>query len=85
MIYPQYIDSTIPRSRGRRIPRNLAVSKPKIEEIIKAANELGLNPQYEESAYPKYWWMKGRVIVDKVGSKLNTLKIIAKKIKDLRK
>lgn len=85
MIYPQYIDSSIPRSRGRRIPRNIAIPKPRIEEIIEAAEELGLNPKYEESAYPKHWWIKGRIVVDKVGSKLNTLKLIAQKIKDLRK
>lgn len=85
VIYPQYIDSTKSRSEGRRIPKHIAVSKPRIEEIIEAAEELGLNPEYEDSAYPREWWIKGRVAVDKVGSKINTLKLIAQKIKELRK
>jgi signal recognition particle subunit SRP19 len=85
IVYPQYIDSTKSRSEGRRIPRNEAVAKPRIEEIIRAAEELGLNPILEaEASYPREWWVSGRVIVDKIGSKIKTLRIIARKIKELR-
>jgi len=87
VIYPQYLDSTKTRSEGRRVPLNIAVSNPLIEEIYAVAEALGLNPEVEENKhYPKSWWEQpGRVIVDKIGSKLNTLKLIASKISELRK
>ncbi len=85
IVYPQYIDSTKSRSEGRRIPREEAVARPRIEEIIRAAEELGLNPILEEEAsYPREWWISGRVAVDKIGSKIRTLKMIARKIRELR-
>jgi len=87
VIYPQYLDSAKTRSEGRRVPLNIAVSNPLIEEIYAAAEALGLNPEIEEEKrYPKLWWEQpGRVIVDKVGSKLKTLKLVASKINELRK
>lgn len=85
VIWPAYIDSTIPRKMGRRVPRDLAVPNPTIEEIVKAASQLGLNPVVEESSYPRLWWKyRHRVVVDKKGSKQEILKIIAKEIKENR-
>ena len=87
VVYPQYIDSTKTRSEGRRIPRNLAIPHPRMDEIIKAADLLNLNPIVEEDKrYPRNWWEhSGRIIVDKRRSKINTLKLLAKKIRELRK
>jgi signal recognition particle subunit SRP19 len=85
IVYPQYIDSTKSRSEGRRIPHEEAVAKPRIEEIVKAAEELGLNPILEEASYPREWWVSGRVVVDKRGSKIKTLRMIARKIRELRR
>lgn len=86
VIYPAYIDSSLSRKEGRRVPKSIAVYNPRIEEIIKAAEELGLNPIVEDSMYPKLWWKyKARIVVDKVCSKQRILKMIAEKIKELRR
>jgi signal recognition particle subunit SRP19 len=86
VVYPQYIDSTKSRSNGRRIPLKDALPHPSIEEIVEAADKLGLNPLLEEDKkYPREWWSStGRVIVDKRGSKLETLRLIARKIREIR-
>ena len=86
MIYPEYIDSRRSRSEGRKIRKEYCIDNPKIEEIYEAAKLLGLNPEIQrDKKYPRNWfYSKGRVIVDKVKSKLEILKDIALKIKDMR-
>lgn len=85
VVYPQYIDSRKSRNKGRRIPLSYAVPSPRVEEIVRAAEKLGLNPVIEESKYPREWWTsEERVVVDKKNSKLKTLKLIAEKINEMR-
>ncbi|QOR94312.1 signal recognition particle protein Srp19 [Thermosphaera chiliense] len=85
ILYPAYIDSTLSRSEGRRIPSSSAVPSPSIEEIYNAAAKLGLNPVVEnDKAYPGRWWVKGRVVVDKKYGKIDLLKKIAAEIKESR-
>jgi len=80
------LDAKVGRSRGRKIPRELAVPKPTLKEVVEAAKELGLDPIVEEGkSYPKSWWQhKGRVLVKKVDSKTNTLRAVARKILENR-
>ncbi len=86
VIYPAYIDSSLSRKEGRKIPKSIAVHNPRVEEIVRAAEELGLNPSIEDSRYPKFWWKyKVRIVIDKVDSKQRILKMIAEKINELRK
>jgi signal recognition particle subunit SRP19 len=85
VVWPIYIDSTASRGEGRKIPLSSAVRKPRVEEIVEAAERLGLHPEVEDARYPRQWWeQRKRVIVDKVGSKLKTLKMIAEEIKKIR-
>ena len=62
-----YIDSKKTKNEGRKIPLVDAVESPKLREISKAANKLGLNPEVEKNkSYSKSWWeISGRVTVDK--------------------
>ncbi len=87
MIWPSYLDSKKTKKEGRRIPKNLAVSTPKLREISRAASKLGLNPEVEKDKnYPKSWWeSSGRVIVDKNQPKNEILLKISKTIKGFRK
>ena len=80
------LDAKVSRSRGRKVPRELAVPKPTLKEVVEAAEQLGLDPIVEENkSYPKSWWQhKGRVLVKKVNSKINILKAIARKILENR-
>ncbi|MGC9071935.1 MAG: signal recognition particle subunit SRP19/SEC65 family protein [Acidilobus sp.] len=86
IIWPSYIDSQVPRSRGRRVPLDQAVPSPSVEEIVRAARELGLNPVVEEKAHPPLWHQaKARVIVDKRLGRSGTIRAIASKVKELRR
>jgi signal recognition particle subunit SRP19 len=86
IIWPVYIDSTRTQAEGRRIPKETAVSSPKLREISRAAGKLGLNPLVEkDKSYPKLWWEKsGRVIVDGKMSKREIILRISKLINGFR-
>jgi len=88
VVWPAYLDSTIPRRLGRRLPEDLAVRRPSLREIVEAAEALNLNPEVDDEArYPRLWWSKqhrGRVLVDKRGSKSEVLRAIAEEIKKRR-
>jgi len=87
VVYTSYLDSDLPRRLGRRLRREEAVPKPSIREIYEAAESLGLNPVLEEEArHPSTWFThRGRVIVDKAGSKQETLRLIASRIREARR
>jgi signal recognition particle subunit SRP19 len=86
IIWPAYMDSKKTKNEGRRIPRNKAVSTPKIREINRAAEKLNLNPQaLKGKSYPKSWWeSSGRVEVDRKYSKRETIIKISNLIKATR-
>ena len=82
VIWPIYFDKSISRLSGRKVPKKVAVEKPNIEDISKAAKSLGLNPVIEkECSYPsKHWKKEGRILVDKKDSKSKILKQIANRM-----
>ena len=86
MLWPNYFDSTKRRSEGRRIKRDLAIEKPTIEELAKAAEKLGIPYQVDKSAaYPGSWWEKsGRVFVGKAMPKGKIILSIAKNLRNIR-
>lgn len=85
-IWPQYIDKNLSLSQGRKVSKEIAVAEPSITEIERALKRLGL--QYEtdkESAYPGKWYEKsGRVLVEWDSTKLELLKEVSLKIKEIR-
>lgn len=85
VIYPVYLDSRSSRSRGRRVPLQLAVPGPTPEEIYAAAMKLGLNPVLEMDKSHPSGRHKGRVLVDKKMPKSEVLRRIAEEIKSSRK
>jgi len=61
------------RSRGRRVPK---LARPvTLEELVKAAKELGLNPMHLNKRYPRTR-KDGAILVDKVASKQRIIKMI---------
>lgn len=87
LLWSVYFDSTKTRNEGRRIPRNLAVSSPKIEELQRAAKRLGLQPEVNfDATYPNCPWRKtGFIVIAKTESKTQTMKKIAKELSILRR
>ncbi|MGB9927283.1 MAG: signal recognition particle protein Srp19 [Methanosarcina sp.] len=86
VIWPAYIDQANSRSMGRIVARKNAIKEPQLNEIEKAAKQLGLNPEVEaHKAYPKSWWeVSGRVLVDDTGPKSVIAKQISLSIKKMR-
>ncbi|MBC7080179.1 MAG: signal recognition particle protein Srp19 [Methanothrix sp.] len=86
VIWPAYFDLERSRGQGRRVATANAVRNPKLEDIIRASKDLGLDPVVEtEKCYPKNWYEQpGRVLVLKKGSKTKTLRSIARALKKRR-
>lgn len=56
-IYPEYLDATLTRAQGRRLPQKYAVEKPSLLELKIAAQKLGLEPEVDqEKAYSRRWF-----------------------------
>ncbi|MEM2916904.1 MAG: signal recognition particle subunit SRP19/SEC65 family protein [Candidatus Bathyarchaeia archaeon] len=86
IVWPAYFDSNKTRKEGRKLPKNLTVPTPKLEEIHEASRRLQLQSEIiADTAYPKTPWQKvGQIKVSKKGSKLQTLRLIAKQLQTLR-
>jgi signal recognition particle subunit SRP19 len=65
VIYPEYFDSKISRSQGRRVPLSIADPEPHLKKIIRACERLELEFEPEpEKAHPTFWWKKsGRLLI----------------------
>jgi len=58
VIWPSYIDSQVPRSRGRKVSLSHAVPAPTVDEIVRAA---GLGTQWlRRSRTPACGTRRGR-------------------------
>lgn len=86
VVWLVYLDASLPRRLGRKVPKSLAVDAPTLDELAEACKRLKLDFQPREDArYPRAWWgRKGYVIVDKFASKSKLLKTLALEIRQLR-
>ena len=82
-----YFDANKTRNDGRRVPKNLAVSSPKLEELERATKRLGLQPEVvSDAAHPSCPWRRtGLIILPKTESKGKTLEKVAKELSNLRR
>ena len=82
ILWPTYFDPNRTRKEGRKIPKTLAQPAPRLDELQRAAQKLGLNPQITpDVAFPAQSWLKtGMITVNKKGSKLQIMRAIAKEI-----
>lgn len=85
-IWPQYLDKNLTLSEGRKVSKEIAVAEPSISEIERALKRLGLKYTIDkERAYPGKWYEKsGRILVEWEGTKLEMLKEVSLKIKEIR-
>ncbi|HDH45415.1 MAG TPA: signal recognition particle protein Srp19 [Thermococcus sp.] len=93
VIWVNEIDARIPRKYGREVPKNLAVDRPSLGEILEAAQALrlniinidreALNPRV--SALNENLRIKGRIVVESSHGKSKTLKLITQKVREFRK
>lgn len=86
VLWPSYLDSSKTRKEGRRVPKSSGVPNPNVLELQRAAAKLGMRPELEvDAAYPSAPLIKtGRMLVQKKGTKTQTLMKIAKEIVAIR-
>jgi len=72
ILWPVYFDSTKTRSEGRKVQKKLAVSAPTLDEIRKAAEQMGFRPEIVSgAAYPSVSWQKtGLITIPKKEAKI---------------
>ncbi len=65
ILWTAYFDAEKSRSDGRRVPKDLAIEEPTVDEIAQAVQQVGYNAVIErEVAYPREPWHEGgRVVV----------------------
>ena len=65
VIWPAYLDADRTRSDGRRVPQELAVEEPTVDEIAKAVQQIGYDAVVErDKSYSREPWAeRGRVVV----------------------
>jgi signal recognition particle subunit SRP19 len=87
ILWPVYFDSTKTRLEGRRVPKSLAISKPKLKEIQMAAEQTGLQPEVVlDAGHPSVPWQKtGLIVVSKRDPKTQILRMVAKELLKVRK
>ena len=85
-IWPQYLNKNLSLKEGRKISKEDAVKDPSMNEIEKALKRLGLSYNIDkERAYPGKWYEKyGRVLVEWEGKKMELIREVSIKIKEIR-
>ena len=89
VIWVNYFDKSLSRKEGRKIPKNKAISKPKLEELVDIINSMGYKIiDKKEARYPSSWWIKsGYVVIDKssINESENKNEVIDKIAKEWRR
>lgn len=64
VIWPAFLDADRTRSEGRRVSLDLAVTKPTVDEIASAVQQVGYDATIErDKTYPREYEPRGRVLV----------------------
>lgn len=65
VLWPAYFDAELSRSGGRRVPDDLAVTEPTVEEMADAVGQVGYDAVVErDAAYPReHYRIRGKVVV----------------------
>ena len=65
VIWPAALDADCSRSEGRRVPLDLAVEEPTVDEIARAVQQVGYDARIERDAcYSREFEPRGRVLVE---------------------
>jgi signal recognition particle subunit SRP19 len=87
VIWPAYLDASLSRSEGRRVPKDAAVENPTVDEIAKAVQQVGYDAVVErDAAYSREFGARGRVLVQSAddASKNDLVQAVAAYVQLLR-
>jgi signal recognition particle subunit SRP19 len=83
ILYPVYFDARATRSEGRRVPLNLAVKRPKADDILVALRKMGIKAEISGESHPSRWFRReGRVIAETGMKKTRLIREVARKLKE---
>ena len=86
VLYPEYFDFNLKRSEGRKVPINISVKKPNVDELYSITKIIGTNVTKSSKSHPSNWSAElGSVNLFYEGKKMNLLHKIGKELKNLRK
>ena len=86
VLWPVYFDSMKTRRLGRKVPKELAISSPKILEIKEALGKIGLDCElFLDASHPQTLKKNGMLTVEKLEPKNELIKRIAKNLVEIRK
>ena len=86
VIYPEYFDFNLNRSQGRKVPVNISVKKPNVEEIFGILKNLGSSVTKSQKSHPSNWHSElGSINLFYEGTKVSLLHKIGKELKIIRK
>jgi len=93
VVWPSEFDERLSRKYGRSVPKNIALKSPTLREVEDAAVALGfrvvkkdpskLNPRL--SGLDEEYRSRGVLVIEAPHGKGKSLKMIAEKIRELRK
>ena len=85
-LWPLYFEASLSRRGGRRVARKLALRGVKLEEVLRAAEDLGLHPEVRPmAAHPSQPWRRsGVVLVEGGRNKSLILRLVAEKMRENR-
>jgi len=82
VVYPEYFDKNLTMRLGRRVPLKLAYDEPEAKRVALAAQKAGYEVFLDsQKHYSRTWYEgRGRVLINKMGSKEVQLREIAKNL-----
>jgi signal recognition particle subunit SRP19 len=85
ILWLDYFNSKLSRDEGRKVPLNLAVSSPTLDELIESVRKLGFDAEAVKARYPKRCFIEsGYVSINKVKGKNMILKEVSKTLGAVR-
>ena len=83
VIWLDYFNKTLPRNKGRKLPKEKCIFDPSLKELIEAAKAAGLEPKEteEQVRFPKRPYVRsGYIVLEKNATKINIMNKISNKL-----
>ena len=86
VIYPEYFDFNLKRSEGRKVPVNISVKRPNVDELYSITKDVGTDVKKSSKSHSSNWSAElGSITLFYDGKKMELLHKIGKELKNLRK
>ena len=93
VVWLDYFNKTLPRKKGRRLPKEKCIFDPSLKELIDATKAAGIEPTETEDQvrFPKRPYVRsGYIVLEKKSTKTSIMnkiseKLVSKRTKDAKK